>query len=125
MFVRVLTLAVGMMVVLVPFTVLMLVMMLLAMFAIAIPVAVAMLSMDMRMLGPVFMFMFILIVGVHRPFMDGEVNAFDVEALLPLEVHVKIANLQLRQLPLKGGGFDAEVAKSANRHVAADARKTI
>ena len=37
----------------------------------------------------------ILLVCVSRPFVNAELHAFDVLALLPLEVHVEIADLQL------------------------------
>ena len=86
------------------------VMMLMAMFA-----AVAMLV----------AFVLILVVGVGRAFMDSKLHAFDFLPLLPLEVHVEIAEVQLGQFPLEGGRLDAEVDKGAHGHVAGDAGKTV
>jgi hypothetical protein len=60
-------------------------------------------------------------MGVGGPFVDAEFHPFDGVAFLPFEVHVKIANLQLGEFPFKGGWLDAEVTKSADGHVAADA----
>ncbi len=66
-----------------------------------------------------------LIVGVRRALVDAELHALDAVALLALEVHVEVADVHLRELPLERGGLHTEVAKSADGHVAADAGKTV
>jgi len=67
----------------------------------------------------------IRLVLMGCPFVNAELDPLDGLALFALEVHVKVADLQFGELPFKGGGFDAEVAESADSHVAADAGKTI
>ena len=67
----------------------------------------------------------ILIVPMGRPFMNAKSNAFDGLALLALEVHVEIAQVELGEFPLKGGRFDAEIAKRPNGHIAADAGNAV
>lgn len=67
----------------------------------------------------------ILLVSMGRPFVNAEFDPLDGLALFALEVHVKVTDLQLGELPFEGGGFDAEVAERADSHVAADAGKTI
>jgi hypothetical protein len=52
---------------------------------------------------------------------DVKLHALDVLPLRAVVVHVKMADVELAQLPLKGAGFHAEVDKCADHHVAADA----
>ena len=63
----------------------------------------------------------VLRVRVRGAFVDTEFHAFDVLPLLPFEVHVKVADLQLGKLPLESGRLHAEIDERADRHVAADA----
>jgi hypothetical protein len=57
--------------------------------------------------------------------MDAKLHAFDFAAGFPLEVHVKMPQIQLGELPLQGGGFYSQVAQGAHGHVSADTRKTV
>jgi hypothetical protein len=104
--------------------VLMLVMLVAVVLTLAVFVIVV-LRLPVSMLMMVTLLVLILIMPMDCPFMDGEVDPFHIQPLLPLEVHVKIADIHFRQLPFEGGRFDAEVAQSADRHVAADAGETI
>jgi hypothetical protein len=88
--------------------------------------------MSMVMLVPVIMaaivamFMgFILVVRMGGPFVDAKFHALHGLTLLPVEVHVEVADVELGELPLQRGGFDAEIDECADRHVAADAGETI
>ena len=65
--------------------------------------------------------MFILLVRVRRAFVDAKLHALEMVSLRPLEVHVKVAEIELRQLPFERGRFHAEIDERADRHVAADA----
>ena len=67
----------------------------------------------------------ILRMDVGRSFMDAEPDSFHILAFLPLEMHVEISDVELREFPFEGGRIDAGVAESADRHVAADAGKAI
>ena len=73
----------------------------------------------------VMMIVLVLIVGVGGAFVDGEFDGLDVLPGLALPMGVEIADLQLAQFPLEGGGFDAEIAQCADGHIAADARETV
>jgi len=55
-------------------------------------------------------FMLILVVSVRRAFVNPKLDAFDRLALLALEVHVKVANIKLREFPLERGGLHTKVA---------------
>src|SRR5438045_989157 len=75
-----------------------------------------------------FVFMPVMMMpafGMRRAFMHAEFHPFDVLSLLPLEVHVEVADVELRQLPFERRRFDAEIAKRTDRHVAANARKAV
>ena len=63
----------------------------------------------------------VLLVGVRGAFVDAEFHALDVLPLLALEVHVKIAERELREFPFEGGRLHAKIDERANSHVAADA----
>ena len=52
----------------------------------------------------------VLVMGVRRAFVDGELHPLDGLAAFPLEVHVEIADLELGKFPLAGGGLHAKVA---------------
>lgn len=82
---------------------------------------VLLVRMPMIMPAIVPMLMFILIVRVRRTFMDAKFHAFQIMPLRPLEVHVEIAEVELRELPFERGWFHAEIDECADRHVAADA----
>ena len=73
----------------------------------------------------VVLFVFVLLVGMRGPLVDAEFDPLDGLAFLPLEVHVEVADLQFGEFPLQGGRFDPKVAKSADGHVAADAREAV
>jgi len=68
---------------------------------------------------------FILFVVMGRAFVDAKFDPFDGFALLALEVHVEIAQVELGEFPLEGGRLDAQIAQCTNGHVAADARDTV
>ena len=68
---------------------------------------------------------FVLVVRVRGALVDAEFYAFHFLPLFPVEVHVKIADIELGQFPLQRGGFDAEIDKGADGHIAADAGETI
>lgn len=57
--------------------------------------------------------------------MDAEFHPFHALATLPLEVHVKITDLQLRELPLERGWLHSEIAQGTDSHVATDAGKAV
>lgn len=67
----------------------------------------------------------VLLMRVRRALVNAEFHALDPLPLLPLEVHVEVADVDLRELPLERGGFHTEVAQGADGHVAADAGKTV
>ena len=90
-----------------------------------VTVVVSAIVMMMVMPVIVIVLFLILVVGVGRAFVDAKLHAFDLLALLPLEVHVEIAEVELGELPLEGGRLDAEVDEGAHGHVAGDAGKTV
>jgi hypothetical protein len=67
------------------------------------------------------LFGIVLIVGMRSTAMDPKLDALNALPLLPLEVHMKVADLHLREFPFQRGGLYAKVAKCAYHHVAADA----
>jgi len=73
----------------------------------------------------ILMLGFILLMLVGRPFMNAEFDTRNALALLALEVHVKIANIELREFPLKCRGFHSKIGQRTHGHVAADARDAI
>jgi hypothetical protein len=79
----------------------------------------------MMMLVVVLVLVLVLFVGVRRALVDTEFHAFDVLALLALEVHVKVADVELGEFPLERGGFHAEVGERADGHVAADSADAV
>ena len=86
---------------------------------VVMPVLVLVLMFLLLVMMPVLVF--ILVMRVRRAFVDAELDPLDALALLPLEVHVKIAERELREFPFEGGRLDAEIDQCADRHVAADA----
>jgi hypothetical protein len=68
---------------------------------------------------------FVLPMRVRRALVDAELHTLDALALLPLEVHVEVADVHFGELPLERGGLHTEVAQGADGHVAADAGKTV
>ncbi len=94
--------------------------------SVAMVVGVAVLMTFMMMVMVVVVIRaFVLIVRVGGALVDPEFHAFDVLSLRPLEVHVKVPEGNLGELPLEGGRLDAEIAQSAYGHVATDAGKTV
>jgi len=73
----------------------------------------------------VMMPVLILRVRVRRAFVDAKFHTLDLLPLLAVEVHVKITEVELRQLPFEGGGFHAEIDEGADGHVAADPGEAI
>lgn len=67
----------------------------------------------------------ILVMGMGRALMDAEFHPFDPLTLLPLKMHVEIADLELRKFPFESGGAHSEIGECADRHVAADPRDAI
>jgi hypothetical protein len=78
----------------------------------------------MAVLVSVFMRL-ILVVRVDRSLVNAKLYPLHVLPFLAVEVHVKIAEIELGEFPLEGGGLDAEIDEGADCHVAADAGKTI
>jgi len=68
---------------------------------------------------------FVLVVRVGRSFVDAKFHAFHFLPLLPVEMHMKISDIELGELPFQGGGLDAEIDEGADGHVATDAGETI
>ena len=77
------------------------------------------------MLPLAMMVVFVLIVRVGRAFVDTEFHALDLLPLLAFEVHLKNADVELREFPFEGRRFDAEVNEGAHGHVAGDAGKAV
>ena len=67
----------------------------------------------------------ILRVRVGRAFVDAKFHALDLLPLLAVEVHVEVAEVELRQLPFERGRFHAEIDQRADGHVAADPGEAI
>ena len=84
---------------------------------------------SMRMFVRVFVVavcvLVLLVVHVRAPFVNAKLDAAHILPLLPLEVHVKVANVQLRKLPLERRWFHAQIAQGADGHVAADAGEAV
>jgi len=81
--------------------------------------------MPMPMSVFMLMLMLALLVRMHRTLVDGKPHSFHALPFLPLEVHVKISDVQLREFPFQGGRFDTEIAQRADGHVTADPGETI
>jgi hypothetical protein len=96
----------------------------LMMFVFMIAMLVIMMLMFVRMLV-MMMVLLVLLMRVGRAFVDRKFDGLDILPLLALPMGVEIADLQLAQFPLEGGGFDAEIAQCADGHIAADARETV
>ena len=62
----------------------------------------------------------VLIVGVDGTHMYSKMNTSAFSVRLALEVEMKRAEAHLGQFPLERRGLDAEVAKEADDHVAAE-----
>jgi hypothetical protein len=69
--------------------------------------------------------MLILIRRVRCAFVNAEFHTLDALPMLPLKVHVKVAEIDLRELPLEAGRLHAEVDERADGHVAGDAGEAI
>jgi len=67
----------------------------------------------------------VLVVRVRGAFVNAKFHALHLLPLLAVEVHVKIAEIELRELPLEGGRFHAKINKGADGHVAGDAGKAV
>ena len=119
-----------------PVTVLMAMMMSMFMFMAAALLLTVMMSMFVAALMPMLMLLMstmstmsttpaftllILIMSMRRPFMNPKFHPFDGLALLPLEVHVEVTDLDLREFPLEGRWADPEITQRAHGHIAADA----
>ncbi len=66
-----------------------------------------------------------LVGCVRRAFVNAKLDAFDFVPVLAVEMHVEIAEVELRELPLERRGFDAKVDERADRHVTGNAGKTV
>jgi hypothetical protein len=97
---------------------------------IAVLVLMAVSVLVLLMVMPMFVLViviagFILVVRVRRALVDAKLHALDVLPLLPVEVHVEVADIELRQLPFERGRLDAEIDERANGHIAGDAGKAV
>jgi hypothetical protein len=89
-------------------------------------VAVRVIVMMMLVGVPVRMIVVVIaLVGVCRSLVNAEMNAFDLLPLCPVEVHVKIAEIELGEFPLEGRGLHSQVAKGADQHVTADTGEAV
>jgi len=108
--------------------VLMFVMMLMLIFVPMLMILVILMILVMVILVLVMM-MFAMILVLMRLMgstgVDAEAHPFDLLPLGPLEMHVEIPDVDLRQLPFERRRFQPEVAQGADHHVAADAREAI
>ncbi|MDB6173251.1 MAG: hypothetical protein JWL59_2562 [Chthoniobacteraceae bacterium] len=86
---------------------------------------IALRSVHMVLVGMAGVRFFILVMGMGRTGMNAELDSFDALALLALEMHVEIADLQFGEFPLKSGRFDSQVAQGSHGHVAADTGKAV
>jgi hypothetical protein len=87
-------------------------------------VAVVMrMTMFMRMV--VMTVLIVALMRVGRPGVNAELHPFNLTALLALEMHVEVSEIQFGELPFQRGGFQPKIAQSADSHVAADARETV
>lgn len=103
-------------------TVLMLMFMLMLMaMRMGMPVLVLVMMVPLAMLA-VFL---VLVVRVRGAFVNAKFHSLHLLPLLAVEVHVKIAEVELRELPLEGGRFHAEIDEGADSHVAGDAGKAV
>ena len=73
-------------------------------------------------LVPVFL---VLVVGVFRALVNTELDPTHPLPLFAIEVHMEIAQIQFRQLPLESRRFHPKIDQRADGHVAADAGGTI
>jgi len=64
-------------------------------------------------------------IPMRRTLVDAELYSFDLMPLRTVEVHVKIAEIELRQFPFESGRFHAEIHQGADGHVAADSGTAI
>lgn len=78
-----------------------------------------------RMIAPLMPVLFVLLVRVLGAFVNAELDATYTFSLFTIEMHVEIAQVQFRQLPLESRRFDAKVDQRADGHIAADAGRTI
>jgi len=115
----------------------MIVIMLLILIVMMVPMFMPMLMavrMGMPMLVPVLVMMvalamlavfLVLVVGVRGAFVNTKFHPLHLLPLLAVEVHVKITEIEFRELPLEGGRFHTEINKGADGHVAGDAGKAV
>jgi hypothetical protein len=67
----------------------------------------------------------VVLVGVLRAFVNPKLDSTHALPLFAIEVHMKIAEIQFRELPFEGRRFDPKIDQGANGHVTADAGRTI
>jgi hypothetical protein len=120
----------GMVLVFVPMIVILLILVMMMVASALLPVSVSMFVMmmlmrPMSMSVLVAMFMLVLLVRMDRACVDAEFRALHLLPFGTVEVHVKIADIELGKLPFECRGLYAQVAQRADRHVAADAREAI
>jgi hypothetical protein len=100
------------------------------------PVLMSMMSIALRLfvgmsVWVMMMFVFVLVMPfaltlfMRGTLVDAELHSFDLVSLRTVEVHVEIAEIELRQLPFERGRFHAEIDQRADGHVAADAGTAI
>jgi hypothetical protein len=88
-------------------------------------------GMGVRLVGMIMILVMAVIVIVIarllvcRAFVDAEMDSFDLLPLRAVEVHVEISEVQLGEFPLQCGRLHAEIAKRADKHVAADSREAV
>ena len=87
--------------------------------------AIVTVLMSMRVVLVIAVPVLILPVRVGRAFVNAKLHALDILPLRALEVHVEIAEVELREFPFERGGLHAEIDERADGHVAADAGDAI
>ena len=77
------------------------------------------------MMIAVFVMAFTRTLFMRGAFVDAEFYPFNLVPPRTFEVHVKVAEVELREFPFESGRFHAEIDQRADGHVAADAGAAI
>ncbi|MDB6154918.1 MAG: hypothetical protein JWL90_3371 [Chthoniobacteraceae bacterium] len=86
---------------------------------------IAIRSVHVCFVGMAGMRFFILAMRMGRAGVNAKLDPFNALALLALEMHVEIADLQFGKFPLKSRRFDSQIAQGSHGHVAADTGKAV
>ena len=89
-----------------------------------VPTAIPIMRVFVPMFMPVLMRLPTLF-HMRRPFMNPKLHPANALPRLPLKVHVKISQRQLRQLPLQCRRLHPQIHQRSHRHIATNSRETI